>query len=115
MNYLLIPLIFLGVFSLIFWAYRERNLRKSSFEITPTNKDRDKGLPVYKEEIFSFLKSLRYKRVEKGEDFIVFRPRPLQRIMGGDVRVSWTPYLIKIEGPYYMVSIIAQIVEININ
>lgn len=113
MNFLIVPLIFLGVFSILFWAYRERNLRSFSFEITPSNKDREKGLEVYREEIFSFLKSLRYIVVDKGANFLVFRPRPLQRIMGGNVKVSWDPYIIKIEGPKYIVLIISEIVEIS--
>jgi len=113
-RYLLIPLIFLGVFLLFFWAHRERKLKTSSFEITPANKERDKGLEAYRAEIISFLKSLRYRVVEKGDGYLVFRPRPLQRIMGGDVKVSWDPYVIKIEGPVYMVEILSQIVEISI-
>ncbi len=114
MSYLLVPLIFLGVFFIFFWAHRSRNLRTSSFEITPANKEKYKGLVLYREEIFSFLKSLRYRVVEKGDGYLVFRPSPLQRIMGGDVKVSWDPYVIKIEGPVYMVEILSQIVEISI-
>ena len=113
MSYLLIPLIFLGVFSLLFWSYRERNLKTSWFEITPANKKIEKGLIDYRMEIISFLKSLRYKVTQKGDDYIVFRPRPLQRIMGGNVKVSWDPYIIKVEGPKYMVKILSQIVEIE--
>lgn len=114
MSYLLVPLIFLGVFSIFFWAHRQRNLRSSILEITPTNKQIDKGLTQYREEVISFLISLRYRVVDKGESFVVLRPRPLQRIMGGDVRVSWDPYIIKIEGPIYIVTIISRIVDISI-
>jgi len=114
MSYLLVPLIFLGVFFLFFWAHRERNLRSCIFEITPSNKKIEKGLIEYREEVIAFLKSLRYKVVDKGESYVVLRPRPLQRIMGGDVKVSWDPYIIKIEGPLYIVTIISQIVEIPI-
>ena len=108
MNYLLIPLIFLGVFLIFFWSHRQRNLKTIILEITPANKEKDKGLTQYREEIISFLKSLRYQEVEKSSDHKIFRPRPLQRIMGGDISISWGPYLIKIEGPKYIVLIIYQ-------
>lgn len=107
-----------GIVSLLFLVFMlshlERNLRRSQFEINPSNKDPKKGLSWYEKEMENFLLDLSYELTGSNNGIKSFRPRMRQRIMGGEVEIERTPYLIIIKGPSGIVQILAKVVEIEL-
>lgn len=70
------------------------------------------GLKSYIDQIEGFLYSLGYEKEIIEIDQILFRPRPYQRIMGGDVILTIHPLFIRVKGPKGLVHIIFKTVEV---
>lgn len=109
---LIISTIIICLFSVFVFFHRERNLKEQSFEINTSNKDPRVGLPEYNKRIESFLFSLGYSKYFIRGNQYVFRPRPYQRIMGGDIYVHLDPLFTDLKGPRGIIEIILKIIEI---
>lgn len=102
-----------AIFLVFMFSHLERNLRTTQFEINPSNKDPEKGLLEYEKEIENFLFDLSYERIENTHTRKTYRPRLRQRIMGGDLHLEKSPYLINIKGPVGILRILSKVVDID--
>jgi len=109
---LIISIIITALFSVFVIFHRERKLKSQSFEINSSNKDPRIGLLEYNNRIESFLFSLGYSKYFIRGNQYVFRPRPYQRIMGGDIYLHFDPLYTEVKGPKGMVEILLKIIEI---
>jgi hypothetical protein len=101
------------IFILFAIFHQSKNLQSEVFEINSQNKDPQKGLYWYKEKIYQHLKELNYERKESLSDHEIWIPSPRARIMGGEVKITSTPYSITIEAPRGFIRILISILEIK--
>ncbi len=109
---LVVSTIISTLFLVFMFFHKEKNLSISNFEINSSNKDPQIGLFEYNRRIESFLFSLGYSKYFISGNRYLYRPRPYQRIMGGDLEVHFDPLYTEIKGPKGLVQIILQIIEI---
>ncbi len=94
--------------------YLTRELARETLEITAANKDRQKPLSWYQQEILSFLHSQRYQRLDDLEGEQVYSPRGLQH-MRGNVHLKIDAYSITLSGPKGVVRILASLLDLKKN
>jgi len=98
-----------GVFAA---GHLTRDLVTEELIINLSNIKKDKLLSEYYEELCQYLFELRYQSTRFDHYTQVYYPRPLLRLLGGEILVNYDIYSIHIKGPKNMVRIIAQTLEI---
>ena len=87
--------------------------KRETLEINTNNKDKQKGLQWYYDEILHYLHSSRYRELTQIDDVRVFEPPMLLQHMGGKVELKRDSYSITITGPRGVVRIIGSILDIQ--
>lgn len=105
---LIVSPVFGALFGLFVAGHLERNMKRETLIINSNNKDPNKGLNFYLEEIKEYLFVMRYQQdqIFTQENYVTFSPRPRLKIMGGNVTIKKDPYEIEVEAPVGVIRIL---------
>lgn len=101
----------IGAFGMSFFLVRD--LKRETLEITSANKDSQKSMRWYEDEILSFLKAQRYKEHPAINGVRQFTPRSLSQHMGGLVELECTTFSITLTAPRGTVRILASLLDLK--
>ena len=101
----------IGAFGLSFFLVRD--LKRETLEITSANKDSQKSMKWYENEILSFLKAQRYKELTAINGVRQFIPRSMSQHMGGLVELECTTLSITLTAPRGTVRILASLLDLK--
>ena len=101
----------LSAFGLSFFLVRD--LKRETLEITSANKDSQKSMKWYEDEILSFLKAQRYKELTAINGVRQFVPRSMSEHMGGLVELESTTFSITLTAPRGTVRILASLLDLK--
>lgn len=90
-----------------------RNLKEVKFEINTQNKDPEKGLRWYEEQIIEQIKDMRYREYLTLKGIRKFRPTGLYQVLESKIELHTSPYAINIKCSKMMRRIISDLVEIK--
>lgn len=93
--------------------YLVRDLKRETLEITSANKDSQKSMKWYEDEILSFLRAQRYEELPSHEGKRIFSPRAMTQHMGGIVEVSFSTLAITLTAPRGTVRILASLLDLK--
>ncbi len=86
-------------------------MKSDTLTINSSNRAPNKGLEEYKQEIDSYLISMRYEKVSqyhRDNNQLVreYTPRPRLKVMGGNIKIITDPYEIFVEAPIGVIRIL---------
>lgn len=107
-----VVLVLTFIFSLFFITnLKYHNLKKETFEITPSNKDPLTPMHWYRDEIMSQMYVLRWRLAEDTAEKKVWIPRGMTRVMEDSFTMSYSPYIISISGSRNMIKMMKSFLE----
>lgn len=90
-----------------------RLMKTRVLKVTPANKDPEKGLVWYSDEIRQQLYDMRFIKVGKSSTFEVFHPVGLNKVWERKVELSIDPYEVKVTGSRFVIRVLSDLVEIK--
>jgi hypothetical protein len=88
-------------------------LKTVSLEINASNKDRDKGLQWYSDQIFGQIHDMRFKKYLEIDGLIKYKPVGIYQVLESPIEVRITPYDINIKCSKMMKRILSDLIEIE--
>lgn len=101
------------IYSFFVVGFMSRNLKEVKFEINTQNKDPEKGLRWYEEQIIEQIKDMRYREYLTLKGIRKFRPTGLYQVLESKIELHTSPYAINIKCSKMMRRIISDLVEIK--
>ena len=101
------------VYSLFVVGFMVRQLKEVVFEINAQNKDPEKGLRWYEEQILEQILDMRYREYLNVDGLRKFRPTGLYLVLESKIELRVTPYAISVKSSRMMCRILGDLVEIN--
>lgn len=109
-----IVLIFTLIFSLFAFTHlKYSNLKSQSFDITPTNKDPTTPMSWYRDEIISQMAVMRWVLIEDTDERKVWVPQGQARVMETSFTMSYSPYVITIQGSRNMIAMMKSFLDLE--
>lgn len=101
------------VYGLFCIGFMTRLMATATLVINPSNKDPQKGLAWYAEEIRQQMADMRFKKVGGSTSFEVYHPRGFSKVWERKVELSVDPYEVKVMGSRVIIRILSDLVEIK--
>lgn len=100
------------IYSLFCLGFMARLMKTDILRVTPANKDPQKGMAWYAEEIRQQIYDLRFKKVGESTSFEVYHPTGLRRVYEGRVELSVGVYEVRVKASRMVIRILSDLVEI---
>ena len=101
------------IYSFFVVGFMARNLKEVEFEINAQNKDPEKGLKWYEEEILQQISDMRYREYLNVKGLRKFRPTGLYQVLESKIEFRTDPYAINVKCSKMMRRIFSDLVEIK--
>lgn len=101
------------VYALFCVGFMARLMKTQVLEVNTSNRDPEKGMDWYADEIRQQVKQMRFKQVGKGKEIEVFHPTGLYRVWERKVELSAGPYEVKVKASRFMIRVLSDLVEIK--
>ena len=101
------------VYALFCVGFMARLMKTQILEVNTSNRDPEKGMDWYANEIRHQVKQMRFKQIGKGREIEVFHPTGLYRVWERKVELSAGPYEVRVKASRFMIRVLSDLVEIK--
>lgn len=101
------------IYALFSAGFMTRMMKTAVLEVTPANKDPQKGIQWYEDEIKQQIRDMRFKKVGKQSGFEVYHPQGFRKLWEGRIELTSDAYHVRVVASRMMIRILSDIVEIK--
>ncbi len=101
------------IYSLFCLGFMARLMKTAILRITPANKDPQKGMAWYAEEIRQQLYDLRFKKVGPSTSLEVYHSTGLRKVWEGRVELHVGVYEVRVKASRFVIRVLSDLTEIK--